>query len=161
MLHRLALLALVALSFSGCGPDKPNCTGPVPAFHVELTLQDGPLAADTVVDVKYGGTGTDQFSLAEPHANHKVIFCTPSKRDCKPQGVAGEAAGAAGDAGSAGDSPSGSSGVESLCCDLWTAGATTLTVHATGLDSMAHRLYPRDGVCTVTRTIVLDSPDAG
>ena len=155
MLPRLALLALAALSFGACGPDKPDCTAPVPAFHVELTLQAGPLSPDTVVDVKYGGTGSDQYSLAEPQANHKVIFCTPSKRDCQPLDVAGE------EAGAAGERASGPSGVESLCCDLWTAGATTLTVHATGLDSMDHRLYPRGGVCTVTRTIVLDGPDAG
>ena len=151
MLRRFALLALVAAPLSACGPDKPDCTGPVPAFHVELTLQDHPLADDTVVDVKYGGTGSDQYSLAQPKANHKVIFCTPSQRGCKPLEIAGEA-------GASGAEPS---AVEVLCCDLWTAGATTLAVHATGLETKNYPLYPRDGVCTVTRTLVLDSPDAG
>ena len=151
MFRRFALLALVAVSFSACGPDKPDCTGPVPAFRVELTLQGHPLAADTVVDVKYGGTGSDQYSLAEPKANHKVIFCTPSLRGCKPLDISGEA-------GADGAEPS---AIEALCCDLWTAGATTLAVHATGLDTKDYLLYPRDGVCTVTQTLVLDSPDAG
>ncbi len=155
MLRKLALLAFLTTAVS-CGPDKRECSGPRPLFRVALQLQDRPLAPDTVVNVTYGGTGTDQYDLSDPTANHKVIFCKPSKRDCVALDSASDS-GAAGAAG-ASDEPN---AVEALCCDLWTGGYTHLEVHATGQESSEWDLYPREHECTVNQSIVLDSPDGG
>ncbi len=51
--------------------------------------------------------------------------------------------------------------MQALCCELWTGGFAKLEVRATGLTTTSYDLAPRDHVCTVTETIVLDSPDGG
>ncbi len=49
---------------------------------MELRLRDRPLPADTVVHVIYGGSGTEDYSLADPGAKHEVVFCHPGGLDC-------------------------------------------------------------------------------
>ena len=150
------MLGLVGLLVLGCGPDKRECSGSHPGFQVALQLESGPLTPDTVVDVAYGGTGKDQYSLANPDANHEVIFCEPAHRDCVRFEAGAPAA--SDSAGASGDDPA---PIESLCCDLWTSGYTRLKVSASGLETSEHDLYPKDHVCTVKEVITLDGPDAG
>lgn len=142
---------LAAALLFGCGPDKQKCTLPEPSFQVVFSLQDKPLSPDTVIDVQYGGTGTDQYDLAAPDAHTKVIFCRSTNRDCSPRDVTLGAAGASDEPGD----------VVALCCDLWTGGVTQLDVHATGLAATHYVLYPREGECSGHYSKILDSPDAG
>jgi hypothetical protein len=138
----------------GCGPDRAECTGSHADFSVTLKLRDGPLPPDTVVHVTYGGSGMEDYSPQEQGATHEVVFCRPRTLD---GGVEPDAA----ESGAAGTSGAEENGVDELKCDLWTGGFATLQVRTTGLTTMIYKLTPREHVCTVTQTIVLDSPDAG
>jgi hypothetical protein len=143
------LLGLLPL---GCGPDKRVCSGTAANFVVTLKLRDRPLPADTVVHVDYGGSGMEEYSLATPHAIHEVLFCSPADATGTPLDASLAAAGATGDEPAV---------VEELYCRLWTGGFTTLSVRATGLTTLGYELTPSEHQCTVTKTIVLDSPDGG
>jgi hypothetical protein len=152
---RLWLWLLISgLCTMGCGPDHQECTGPHADFKVTLKLRDRPLPADTVVHVTYGGSGMEDYSPQEQGATHEVVFCHPGNADCTVELDAGSVA-------SAGASGSDDSGVPALCCELWTGGFAKLEVRATGLTTMMYELAPREHECTVTQTIVLDSPDGG
>jgi hypothetical protein len=152
-------LMTAGLLAMGCGPDQRQCTGPHADFVVILKLRDRQLPLDTVVHVAYGGSGTEDYSLMNPGADHEVVFCTPQSLD----GGAVLDAALLGAAGASGEDDAGvaSSGVDELSCELWTGGYASLEVHATGLTSMTYPLVPRDHTCTVSQTIVLDSPDGG
>ncbi|HTA88598.1 MAG TPA: hypothetical protein VK745_03450 [Polyangiaceae bacterium] len=150
---RLCWPLLFGLLAIGCGPDHPDCTGPHADFQVLLELRDGPLAPDTVVHVTYGGSGMEDFSLMNPNADHEVVFCRPASLD---GGVVPD-----GSQGAAGATGADDSEVDALYCELWTGGFASLEVHATGLTLMTYNLSPREHVCTVAETIVLDSPDGG
>jgi hypothetical protein len=136
----------------GCGPDQGDCTGPHPDFRVELQLHDRPFPADTVVHVTYGGSGTEDYSLQNPDAIHDVVFCHTANLDCT-QGDASTAA--------AGSSGVDDSGVQAICCELWTGGYATLEVRATGLVTTSYPLTPHEHVCTINQTLELDTPDGG
>ena len=146
---RLIALTLACSWLLGCGPDRPKCTGPHPDFRVVLKLSDRPLPADAVVRVTYGGSGMENYVLASPTVP-EVVFCSPAGAD-----------GGAIDLSAAGASGADDSPVEELQCQLWTGGFASLSVTGTGLDGMSHDLTPKDDQCTVTQTIVLDSPDGG
>ena len=120
-----------------------------------LRLRDRPLPADTIVHVTYGGSGTEDYSLADRSAKHEIVFCHPSDSvDCSTETDAASLLSAAG-------APGDESGVQALCCELYTGGFAKLEVSATGLTTTTYELTPREHVCTVTQTIVLDSPDGG
>ena len=136
----------------GCGPDQPNCTGPHPDFQVKLQLHDRPFPADTVVHVTYGGSGTEDYSLQDQKTNHEVVFCQAANLDCTQVDASVAAAGA---------SAVEDSGVQAICCALWTGGYATLEVRAAGLMTTTYPLTRHDHECTVYQTIVLDSPDGG
>jgi hypothetical protein len=148
------LLLTSGLCTLGCGPDRSECTTPHADFSVELRLRDRPLPADTVVHVTYGGSGMEDYSLMMPRATHEVVFCHPSNSNCMADGDAGSALGAAG-------APADDGGVQEICCDLWTGGFAKLEIRASGLTTMTYELAPREHVCTVTKTFVIDSPDGG
>jgi hypothetical protein len=152
---------LAGVVLLGCGPDRPKCTGSNADFIVTLKLSDRALPSDTVVHVLYGGTGTEDYVLAQP-TTPEVVFCYPADQSGKQiempaSGEAG-AAGAAGAAGiTGGDIP-----VYQLVCSLWTGGYSKLSVSGTGLSAdTSYELAPSDSTCVVKRTIVLDSPDGG
>ena len=138
----------------GCGPDRAECTGAHADFCVVLKLRDRQLPPDTVVHGTYGGSGMEDYSPEEQGTTHEVVFCRPRALD---GGVESDA----GATGAAGASAEDEGGVDELSCELWTGGFATLQVHATGLTTMTYNLTPREHLCTVTRTLVLDSPDAG
>ena len=148
------LLMISGLSVIGCGPGHVDCTGPHPDFKVVLSLSARQLAPDTVVHVTYGGSGMEDYALANPNADHEVVFCRPSTLD-------GGAPLDATTASAAGASGEDDTGVDALYCELWTGGFATLEVHSTSFTSMTYDLSPREHVCTVPEAIVLDSPDGG
>ncbi|MEP7050708.1 MAG: hypothetical protein ABJB12_10160 [Pseudomonadota bacterium] len=145
----------------GCGPDRPKCMGSNADFVVTLKLSDRALPSDTVVHVLYGGTGTEDYVLAQP-TTPEVVFCYPADENGTrietPADSEVETAGAAGAAGASGvEAP-----VYQLVCSLWTGGYSKLQVSGTGLDEgTSYDLAPTDNTCVVKRTIVLDSPDGG
>jgi hypothetical protein len=94
----------------------------------------------------------ESYGLEERGAVHEVVFCKPFALD---GGMLDR------DAAAAGASGADDSGVGELQCELYTGGFAKLTVTATGLPEMTHDLAPREHECTVTQTIVLDSPDGG
>ena len=147
-------LLISGLCTLGCGPDRQECTGPHADFVVMLRLRDRPLPSDTVVHVTYGGSGMEDYILAQPHAAHEVVFCDVAgldggvELDASSQGAAG-----------APDSDGG--GVEALRCQLWTGGFAKLEARSADFAAMTYDLSPREHQCTVTQTIVLDSPDGG
>lgn len=151
MLRHVALALLGWLMLPGCGPTKPECSAPHADFIVLLKFANRPLPADTSVHVTYGGSGMEVYDLADP-GTHEVVFCDPADAsgrtlDASVQGAAGE---------SAGDSEP----VAALSCQLWTAGYCTVQVSGTGLPSTTFALSPREHVCTVDETLLLDPPDA-
>jgi hypothetical protein len=171
VLRLMVSLFFVALLLWSCGPDSRNCSGP--NFRVVLKLAAGPLPADTVVHVTYGGSAVENFRLSDESAPHnKVAFCqvadeygTPlaPSAPSAPEGT--DAAGAAGVAGAAGagpDSGDPAPDVAAIYCELWTGGFTELEITGTGFETRDYDLAPKKGVCTVNEApFVLDSPDAG
>ena len=155
MAGRWLMLLISGLWVLGCGPDRRECTGPHADFSVTLELRDRPLAADTVVHVTYGGSGTEEYSLQEASAKHEVVFCRSSSRDGGAADIDASSTAAAGASGTD-DSP-----VEALHCDLWTGGFAKLEVRSAAFTTVSHDLTPRDHACTVSELIVLDSPDGG
>ena len=154
MVWRLALVICASwLVCCGPGSDKRQCPGPHPDFNVTLRLSNRPLPPDTVVRVTYGGSGMEAYTLAAPGANHEVVFCSVADADGVPlESSSSEGAGAKGEE---------ERSVFALSCALWTGGFTTVEVRGSGIESTSHDLLPREGGCTVARTIVLDSLDAG
>ncbi len=148
----LAALSLVGILPLGCGPDRRRCSGPHPDFVVVLELTSRPLPVDTVVHVTYGGSGMEEYDLADPSHDPEVVFCSPASAD---GGVVADSNGSAGASGDA------ANGVEALRCELWTGGFASLRARGTGLADAHYDLSPNDDQCTIKKTIVLDSPDAG
>jgi hypothetical protein len=164
VLRFLAPLTIAGLLLSGCGPDHRRCAVPHPDFVVLLKLSDRPLPPDTVVKVTYAGSGTESYELASPNKCPEVVFCTPATSDCSQlDQVSGAACttGATGAIGAAGASSEDAPPTEALSCELWTGGFATLKVEGTGLNNPSFDLTPDGNVCTVSRCIVLDSPDGG
>ena len=147
-------LMISGLLAMGCGPDRPDCTGPHPDFRVVLELSNRSLAPDTVVHVTYGGSGMEDYSVSNPTADHEVVFCRPATLD---GGVPVDAS-VTSVAGASGEDDS---SVEALYCELWTGGFAKLQVGSASFMSMSFDLAPREHECTVVQTIVLDSPDGG
>jgi hypothetical protein len=138
----------------GCGPDRPDCSGPHADFDITLRLRDRPLSPDTVVHVIYGGSGMESYSPDERGVTHEVVFCHLTDLDGGL--ILNDAS-----LGAAGATGQDDSGIDELNCELWTGGYAELQVTTSGLIPMTYELTPRDRSCTVTQTIVLDSPDGG
>ena len=159
MLRFFAPLTIASLLLSGCGPDHRRCSGPPePDFVVLLKLSDRPLPSDMVVKVTYAGSGTEEYDLASPKKYPEVVFCSPATADCSKLD---QVTSAPGDAGAAGASSEEEAPTPALSCELWTGGFATLEVQGTGLNDPSYDLTPDDKMCTVSRCIVLDSPDGG
>lgn len=154
-------LAGAVVLLLGCGPDRPKCTGSNADFVVTLKLSDRALPSDTVVHVTYGGTGTEDYVLAQP-TTPEVVFCYPADENgTQLQMPSSEQAGAAGEGGAA-NAATEELPVYELVCSLWTGGYSKLQVSGTGLTAdTSYELAPKDNMCVVKRTIVLDSPDGG
>ncbi len=148
--HWLMFTGLLTLS---CGPDSRDCSAQKADFYLTLELKDRPLSADTVIHVTYGGSGMEDYSPSELGVVHEVVFCTPEHADGGLDLVDASA--------EAGASGSEESGIDKIVCQLWTGGYAKIEVTTSGLEPVTYGLTPREHSCTVTQTLVLDSPDAG
>jgi hypothetical protein len=138
---------------TGCGPDKPPCSGPHPDFDVIVKFSDRPLPADTIVRVTYGGAKVEEYELAAP-GNHEFVFCQAADADGYPLEASAPTEGAAGEGNG--------EPVRALACALWTGGYCKVEVRSASIGLPVDKgLSPREGVCTVKDTILLDPPDAG
>ncbi|MES1173765.1 MAG: hypothetical protein ABUL62_05500 [Myxococcales bacterium] len=152
MLRQAVLGMLGVLLFSGCGPDKPRCSGPHPDFNVIIKFSNRPLPADTIVHVTYGGSGMEEYNLASP-GNQEVVFCQVADADGHPLEASAPLEGAAGEGNS--------EPVQALFCALWTGGYSKVEVRSASVAPLVYPLSPRERVCTVDESILLDLPDAG
>jgi hypothetical protein len=152
VLRHAALATLGWLLLSGCGPDKPQCSGPHADFNLIVKFANRPLPADTIVHVTYGGSGMEEYNLAAP-GDQEVVFCQVADADGHPLEASVPTAGAAGEGN---DEP-----VQALACALWTGGYSKVEVRSVSVAPVVYPLSPRDHVCTVDELILLDLPDAG
>lgn len=166
---------------AACTDDTPGpstCTSALhPTFHVTLTAVDGAVPPDTVLRVTYGGSAMESYDLADGH-DGPSLFCarviddaglvTPwdaDAADADNDAALVADADAGPDAGSganpdAAASPPGPV-IASLGCDLWTSGAATVEVTASGYAPLFEDLaLPKDS-CEVSEVALeLERPDA-
>lgn len=147
------LLTLGAALAAGCDasttPEPGACPPPRPAFSLTIRAVDGrELAQDTTIDVSYGGSGREQFSLSQPRTEGRVVFCETPTDDDRADGGA----------------PDATSIIEPrttkptrIRCELWTHGAARVTVESEGLVSRTQALEARvDGCGIVTTDVTLE-----
>lgn len=150
----LVLLLLAPLGCSSKPPQGHDCPGPRAAFHVTITAKNGPLPADTVVKVAYGG-GIEEYDLASPPDQPEVVFCDRVQADAG----AGQTDGGTDDAGNVASGP-----VEALTCSLWTNAAATIDIDGSGYPVLEQQLEAEKddcGIKTVEYTLVLGAGDGG
>lgn len=160
-MRRTLLLAFLALASCDDEPRPPaDCT--TPDFDVLITAVDGPLPADTVVKMVFGG-GMDEYRLTDDTTDPENLFCTPSDREGNPvladNGEGGRSAQAGHDGGAGGASSDGT--VEGLRCDVWSDSSVTLTVTTSTYPVAVAQLQGKKGVCTVSSEIELSPSDGG
>ena len=145
------------MGFGACGPDDgvdpADCEGlPVASFRVVIVAPGSRLPADTVLRVKYGG-GEEEYRLADPQTPD-VVFCRHAIAD---GGLLSKDA-SVGDGGES-DAGVSLSSVEALSCKLWTNGAATATVQASGYEELVAELEAEiDDKCDeiVTKDVMLE-----
>ncbi len=152
MLRDAALALAGCLLLIGCGPNKPECAQPHADFQVLIKFANRALPPDTVVHVTYGGSGTEDYRLADP-GHQEVVFCEPADAEGNELDASSAVEGSAGEGNSA--------PVLALSCALWTGGYSKVEVSGTGVTTTTRDLSPREHVCTLQDEILLDPPDAG
>lgn len=170
-LRKLAFAGLASAAIIvACGSDpKPTepCTEGRPDFELLIKAAVGPLPEDLIVRVEYGG-GEEEYVLANPATDPRVIFCDPSDRDGNvidagtpaPNGVGGAGAGAGG-AGGEGGAPS-RGPAEALFCGIWSFGPATIELETVAYPMVEPLdLTHKDGVCTGQAELKLEMSDGG
>jgi len=123
------LVGLAGCKTTGGGPDPGNqgggCPGgpPQALFTVKVTAVDGSVPIDTSVLVKWSAGQEPLFLLSDPDTwktldDESNLVCTVDRDAGPPDDLA------------------------ELSCELWTSGATELTVAATGYRSHEQTLVP-------------------
>jgi hypothetical protein len=127
---------------------------------VLITADNGPLPADLLVRVEYGG-GEEEYLLASP-GTPAVMFCQHSDRDRNVLGGGG-AGGATGEAGGGGEGGARSAPeVEALLCEIWSFGSARVEVETMAYPMTAPlELTRKQDVCTVKAELELSLPDGG
>ncbi|MFO0569354.1 MAG: hypothetical protein U0263_27090 [Polyangiaceae bacterium] len=136
----IAGAAVVASCSTDDGEQPKPCTVSA-AFDLTVRAVAGPLPTDTTIEVKYGG-GIETYRVDQGMTGQEVVLCD----DELPE---------AGDAGKQ---------VELVHCKLWTQGAASVTVTATGFPTVEEDLEAKaSGKCikTVPVEIVLGDVDGG
>lgn len=159
----LALLTLSSAA-SGCSraPEYDGCFTEHPAFLVRITAGGRPLPSDTRIRVQYGGSSAEERVLLEPAAAPDVIFCTTVDPLAEELDASIEAS--SNTNGSTTELDAASSQVTAVLCELWTQGAATITVQATGYRVIEQQLKASRNHCgieTVESELALQAPDAG
>ncbi len=154
-----ALLQLPAACGSDPRPTEP-CTSGAPDFEVLVSAAEGPLPADLVLLVQYGG-GEETFELAHP-GTPEVMFCHAADRDgnlvdAGPPDSGPGASGAGGEGGAASVE-----GVEALSCQIWSFGSARMIAETAAYPMQAPlELTSEKGACTLKAPLELVLPDGG
>ncbi len=125
----------------GCSSNPPNdqqCAAKA-AFQLSLSAYMSSLPADTSITVKYGG-GEETYALSDPVHKEEAVLCDANRADADAGDVLG------------------------LVCALWTQGAATVTVKASGYPDMERALEAEaknECIQTVPVDLVLGGEDAG
>lgn len=145
----IAWLGVLSVSGAACGPGKRPPEGcDEPTFRLVLRAESGPLPPDTLLNVRYGSNQEGEpYTLGKP-ARKQAVFCdedtsvggggAPSD-DGSGEPTPGGAAGASGT-----ETPEGAD-VWALRCRLYTQGAATIDVTATGFEPIEDYSLPFDG----------------
>ena len=143
-----APLLVLAVSLAGCAsraePAAAECVaGSRPAFRLTLSAEDGPLPADTALEVVFGG-GDETWAAADPGAPGKSVFCRPGLADPGADATPPDAS-----------FPDGGA-IDAITCELWTSGAARVTVHASGYADVDRELAAESGACgLVTKDVAV------
>ncbi len=135
----LSALGLSALGLSalGCSEDhspvKQPCPRDVPAFRVQLVAPGGNIPANTKLQVTFGGSGREHYSVERGNGDNKTVCCRPGEVlsgdypavKCDDSGGSGSEAGA---------------GVAAIHCEMWTDGAAEVEVEADGYSLLEETL---------------------
>lgn len=127
----LALTLLASLSLAACSDDSepgqpcPDVTWP--SFRVSLTSEGETLPADLRIEITYGA-GREIFELDDDTRANKAVFCRTE--------------------------PEGAAEAEEVVCDLWTSGAASLKVTATGYATIDETLSAERDECGIKLTEV-------
>jgi hypothetical protein len=125
-----------------CSSDPPpeDCSAKA-AFQLSVRAHVGTLPPDTRLTVKYGG-GEETYALSDLKHDEEAVLCDV-------EGV---------------DSGDGGGSVSRLVCALWTQGAATVTIEASGYPNLERELKAEaknDCIETVPVELVLGGEDAG
>ncbi|HEY6723092.1 MAG TPA: hypothetical protein VI197_03645 [Polyangiaceae bacterium] len=148
-----SVLAGVALFGACSSSEEPrSCPDEVPpTFSITVRAHAGPLPADTILTLRYGG-GVEVYDLAQPATQHSVLFCDPKPTAHGVGGNGGEAG-----AGGAAGAPA-SSATDRLTCDVWVEGAATIEVSGGGYPALSQQLEGEANDCgpeTVEEELIL------
>lgn len=124
-----------------CSSETPpeDCSAKA-AFQLSVRAYAGSLPPDTRLTVKYGG-GEETYALSDLVHDEEAVLCDAEGLD-------------SGDGGS----------VSRLVCALWTQGAATVTIEASGYPSLERTLEAEaknDCIETVPVDLVLGEEDGG
>jgi hypothetical protein len=157
----IAVLGVLSVSGAACGPGKrppEGCDGP--SFDLVVRARDVPLPPDTRINVHYGSNQEGEpYALGQP-ARKQAVFCD---EDTTPGGGApsddGPSESAAGAGGAATSEPPDDADVWALRCRLYTQGAASIDVYATGYEPIEDYSLPvndEDDRCDVFVSVKLE-----
>lgn len=132
-----AVVGSVLVGLMGaCSPDTApsGCPPPHPTFHLTIDCMEGPVPDDVTVSVVYGG-GVEEFDAKSPADTPKSVFCTLHYDH------PGDASAGAGGAS-----------ISKVECELWTDGAATVTVKASGYPDLERSLSAQRDACGLVTT---------
>lgn len=117
---------LVACSSESATEREPCPKSAAPSFRVEITAEEGALPEDVRVEVTYGA-GYELYALDDSSRAGKSVLCETTED---------------------------ASGVEAISCELWTSGAASLKVSATGYEPIDETLSAERDECGIKTTEV-------
>ena len=143
------ITTLLAALITGCSsstPDEPECDPPHPAFRLLVDAMGRTLPDDVSIRVLYGG-GVEFFQ-ASGENKPMVVLCKVQRRDSTDNHDAGY--------DDAGYDRVDWSPIMNVTCDLWTNGAATVTVAASGYATEERKLEAKtDSDCGLLLTQVV------
>jgi hypothetical protein len=140
---RCGLFVLLLAGALGCSEEEPKEDCPArAAFHVVVRAEGAVLPGETLITVDHGA-GTEEYRLDAPSTAPEILFCEPLWLDAGADAASTDAS--------------------SVSCELWTQGATEVTVSAPGYPPLEKQLEveTEDGcIRTVHVELLLDAGDA-
>ncbi len=150
---RFILGALIGALLGACSNETPpdsNCPLAHPSFRLTVDADGQQLPHDVRITVRYGGTGTEDFIAAHPNQSPKIVFCDAQGPEAGPADASDDHAAGSGD------------GYDQIVCDLWTDGAATVEIRASGYPMTTRDLSANTDACGLVLTnahITLEKSD--